>query len=133
MNSKIKTGFLILVLVQAGHSFEEYIGRLWEVFPPAEFLTSLFSKNNETGFLIVNIGLLIFGILCWLFPIRGNYSVAKGVLWFWIVLEAINGIGHTAWSIIESRYTPGVITAPLLFVVAMYLAITTVRLSRQNL
>ena len=132
MNSKIKSGFLILVLIQAAHSIEEYIGRLWEVFPPAKFLTSLFSENHEKGFLIVNIGLLTFGILCWWFPIRGNYSAAKGILWFWIILETINGIGHTVWSIIQKEYTPGVVTAPLLFIVAVYLAIITARLSRHK-
>ena len=122
MNSKLKLWFLILVLVQAMHSIEEYIGKLWDVFPPAAYLTSLFSKNLETGFLIVNIGLFIFGILCWLFPIRGNYSIAKGILWFWIILETINGIGHSVWSIYQQSYTPGLITAPILFIVAIYLA-----------
>jgi hypothetical protein len=132
MNSKIKSGFLILVLIQAAHSIEEYIGRLWEVFPPAKFLTSLFSENHEKGFLIVNIGFLTFGILCWWFPIRGNYSAANGILWFWIILETINGVGHPIWSIIQKEYTPGVVTAPLLFVVAAYLAITMVRLTRHK-
>ena len=132
MNSKIKSGFLILVLVQGAHSIEEYIGKLWEVFPPATFLTSLLSEDHEKGFLIVNIGLFTFGILCWLFPIRGNYSAANGILWFWIILETINGIGHTVWSIIQKGYTPGVVTAPLLFIVAMYLAIITARLTRHK-
>ena len=122
MNSKIKLVFLILVLIQAMHSIEEYIGKLWDFFPPAAFLTSLFSKNLETGFLIVSIGLFVFGIMCWLFPIRGNYSAAKGILWFWIILEIINGVGHSIWSIYQQSYTPGLITAPFLFITAIYLA-----------
>jgi Protein of unknown function with HXXEE motif len=122
MNSKIKSVFLILVLIQAMHSIEEYVGKLWEVFPPAAFLTSLFSNNLETGFLIVNIGLFVFGMLCWLFPIRRNYSAAKRILWFWIILETTNGIGHLIWSIYQQSYTPGLITALFLFFTAIYLA-----------
>ena len=128
MSTKIKSVFLVLVLIQAMHSIEEYIGKLWEVFPPATFLTALFSKNLETGFLIANIGLFVFGILCWLFPVRGNYSTAKGILWFWIILETINGLGHTVWSIYQQSYTPGLITAPFLFIVALYLT----RLIKKN-
>ncbi len=128
MSTKIKSIFLVLVLIQAMHSIEEYIGKLWEVFPPAAFLTALFSKNLETGFLIANIGLFVFGILCWLFPVRGNYSTAKGILWFWIILETINGLGHTVWSIYQQSYTPGLITAPFLFIVALYLT----RLIKKN-
>ena len=128
MSTKIKSVFLVLVLIQAMHSIEEYIGKLWEVFPPAAFLTALFSKNLETGFLIANIGLFVFGILCWLFPVRGNYSTAKGILWFWIILETINGLGHTVWSIYQQSYTPGLITAPFLFIVALYLT----RLIKKN-
>ena len=128
MGTKIKSVFLVLVLIQAMHSIEEYIGKLWEVFPPAAFLTALFSKNLETGFLIANIGLFVFGIFCWLFPVRGNYSTAKGILWFWIILETINGLGHTVWSIYQQSYTPGLITAPFLFIVALYLT----RLIKKN-
>ena len=49
--------FLILVLVQGLHSLEEYIGKLWESFPPATILCGLVSENLLTGFLIINIGL----------------------------------------------------------------------------
>ena len=130
MTNKIKLGFLILVLVQAAHSTEEYIGKLWEVFPPAAFLTSLFSNNLETGFLIVNIGLFIIGMLCWAIPVRRNYAVAKHIVWFWIILETINGIGHTVWSIYQQSYTPGLITAPFLFITAIYLARLRLGLSK---
>jgi len=124
MNRKLTSGFLILVLIQGLHSIEEYIGRLWEVFPPAEFLTGLFSEDHEKGFLIANIGLFIFGMLCWIFPIRKNYASGNGIMWFWIILEMINGLGHSIWSVSEQSYTPGLITAPFLFITAIYLART---------
>jgi len=69
MNQKMKWIFLILVLVQGLHSIEEYVGELWENFPPARVLCSFVSDNPATGLLIMNIGLFVLGLWCWLFPI----------------------------------------------------------------
>ena len=121
MNQKIERTFLILVLVQGLHSAEEYVGEIWEKFPPARFLCSLVSDNLVTGFLVINIGLLVFGLWCWLFPIRNTYSYAPILVWFWIVLELINGIGHPIWTVMQKAYTPGIITAPILLVIAIVL------------
>jgi hypothetical protein len=38
------------------------------------------------------------------------------------VIETINGVGHPLWSLRQGGYTPGVATAPLLLVLALYLA-----------
>jgi len=62
MNNKISSIFLVLVLVQGIHSIEEYVGKLWESFPPARVLCSMLSDNLVTGFLIINIGLFVFGL-----------------------------------------------------------------------
>lgn len=121
MNAKIKIAFLILVLIQGAHSVEEYFGKLWEVFQPAKFLSGLVSNNLETGFLIINIGLFIFGIWSWAIPVRKDYSIAGSIIWIFIVIEIINGIGHPIWAIYEMSYVPGVITAPILLVLAIYL------------
>ena len=121
MNQKIKWVFLILVIVQGLHSIEEYVGKLWENFPPARVLCSLVSDNLVTGFLIINIGLFVFGLWCWLFPVRKNYSYAQFLIWFWIVLELINGIGHPIWTLMQKTYTPGMLTAPILLLLAIYL------------
>ena len=64
MNKHIQNCFLLIVLVQGLHSIEEYLGKIWEVFPPAALLCRLVSNNLETGFLIINIGLFIFGLWC---------------------------------------------------------------------
>jgi hypothetical protein len=44
------------------------------------------------------------------------------VTWFWVAIELINGVGHPLWSIVEMRYTPGLLTAPVLLVLAIGLA-----------
>lgn len=121
MNKRISLTFLVLVLIQAFHSIEEYVGELWNVFPPAKALTGLISENLRTGFLVINIGLFVLGLLCWAFLVRINHKYAAFAIWFWIVLELINGVGHSIWSVIQGGYTPGLLTAPFLFVVAVYL------------
>ena len=113
--------FLMLVLIQALHSTEEYYGKLWENLPPARYLTGLVSKNHETGFLIINIGLLVLGMLLWAFVVHPNRKGAKYVLGFWIVIEIMNGIFHPAWAIWQGGYEPGVATAPFLLMVALLL------------
>ena len=121
MNANIKIAFLMLVLIQGVHSVEEYFGRLWEVFQPAKFLSGQVSNNLETGFLIINIGLFIFGIWSWAVPVRKDYSIARSIIWIFIVIEMINGIGHPVWAIYEMSYVPGLVTAPILLILAIYL------------
>jgi hypothetical protein len=115
--------FSALVLAQAAHSVEEYVGRLWESFPPAAFVTGLISSDHRLGFIIFNTALVAFGVWCVLWPVRHEWRSAASLAWFWIILETINGVGHPAWTLREGGYTPGVITAPLLLVLALYLAI----------
>jgi hypothetical protein len=57
-----KVAFGALVLTQAAHSVEEYVGRLWDTFPPAQFLTGLVSQDHERGFLVINLALVAFGV-----------------------------------------------------------------------
>lgn len=120
MDQKIKTPFLLLVLVQALHSIEEYYGRLWEVFAPAKFISSLVSNDHEKGFVIINIGLFIAGMLIWLAAVRNNSSAIIPV-WVLTILEMINSIGHSIWAVMEKNYVPGVATAPFLLILAIYL------------
>lgn len=132
MTRKIKAYFLAMVLVQGLHSIEEYQGKLWESFPPARALTNLVSDNLVTGFLVINIGLFVFGLWSWGFPVMKNYSYARPVLWFWVVLQMINGIGHPIWSIAQKSYTPGMYTAPVLLVLALVLMKNLIRSFRAN-
>lgn len=113
--------FLLLIIIQGLHAIEEYLGELWETFPPAKIICALVSDNLVNGFLIINTSLFIFGVWCWIFPVRKNYAYASFLIWFWIVLELINGIGHTIWTFLQHQYTPGMLTAPILLVLAIYL------------
>jgi hypothetical protein len=117
-----RPAFGALVLAQFAHSAEEYFGQLWESFPPARFVSGLISEDLERGFLLANIALVAFGLWCWLWPIGRGWPVAVPLACAWIALEAINGIGHTLWALRQGGYTPGVGTAPVLLVLAIYLA-----------
>ena len=114
--------FIALVAVQAAHSVEEYIGRLYDVFPPARFVSGLMSTDSRRGFVIFNVVLVLFGVWCYLWPIRKWWPSATVVGWFWVTIELINGIGHPLWSFREHAYTPGIVTAPLLLALAISLA-----------
>ena len=53
--TRFQATFGALILAQAAHSVEEYVGRLWESFPPARFLTGLVSQDLERGFVVINV------------------------------------------------------------------------------
>ncbi len=121
MTRRQKT-FLALIITQAAHALEEYLGHLYDVFPPARFVSGLISQDRERGFIIFNAALVIFGLWCFLGPLRRASPSAEPLAWLWVGIELINGLGHPLWSLRESRYTPGVATAPVLLVLALYLA-----------
>ena len=111
----------MLVLVQGLHSIEEYAGKLWEVFPPATYLTGLISTNHQAGFLMINAGLFLFGLWCWYVPVRRRGAAALQWIVLWMLIETINAIGHPVWSLYEGRYTPGLITSLLLIPILIVL------------
>jgi hypothetical protein len=61
--TRLDATFAALVAVQALHSVEEYVGRLWAVFPPAAFITGLVSQDRRLGFIVTILGCsrLVFG------------------------------------------------------------------------
>jgi hypothetical protein len=120
--TRLHVAFGALVLAQAAHSVEEYVGRLWESFPPARFLTGLVSQDRERGFVFLNVALIGFGLWCLLWPVRRSWPSAVTLGWAWVAVEVINGIGHPFWTLRQGGYTPGVATAPLLLGLAVYLA-----------
>jgi hypothetical protein len=120
--TRFQVAFGAVVLAQAAHSVEEYIGRLWEAFPPARFLSGLISQDLERGFLVINVSLVALGLWCLLWPVRRGWPSATRLAWAWVVMEVINGIGHPLWTLRQGGYTPGVATAPVLLVLAVNLA-----------
>ena len=111
--------FGALILTQAAHSVEEFVGRLWETFPPARFVTALVSQDQERGFLLINVALVAFGVWCLVWPIRRDWPTAVLLAWIWVTIETINGVGHPLWSLRMGGYTPGVATAPVLLAIAL--------------
>jgi len=120
MHKSIRNTFLFIAITQGLHSIEEYFGKLWDVYPPATFVCGLVSSNLENGFIIINVSLFIVLMLIWFATFSKNSSI-KGLLWFWAIMELINGIGHSIWAVAESSYTPGLVTAPILILLAIVL------------
>lgn len=121
--TRFQATFGALILAQAAHSIEEYAGRLWVSFPPARFVSGLISDDLERGFLVGNVALVAFGLWCWLWPVRRERRVAVPLAWAWVTIEVVNGIGHPLWALQQGGYTPGVATAPVLLILAIYLAL----------
>jgi uncharacterized protein with HXXEE motif len=127
MNPRSRSVFLALILAQAAHSVEEYVFRLYDVFAPARFISSLFSDDLATGFAIFNAGLVLFGLLCYVAWVRPGRPAARALAWLWIVIELVNGIGHPAIALAQGAYFPGVLTAPVLLALSIYLALRMTR------
>jgi hypothetical protein len=85
-------------------------------------VSGLLSEDLERGFLVANVSLVAFGLWCWLWPVRRGGLAALPLAWAWVMLETINGIGHLLWTLRQRGYTPGVGTAPVLLIAAIYLA-----------
>jgi len=123
ISQKASIAFLVLVIVQTAHSVEEYLFRLYEVFAPARFVSGLISADLPTGFIAFNVAFVMFGFWCYAVPVRKGLSTAIPLMWFWVVVEILNGIGHPVISIMERSYIPGTATAPFLLIIAVYLSI----------
>ncbi len=132
MNHKISILFLMLVIAHIFHATEEYFGKLWEVYTPAIFVCNLISSNPEKGFFIINIAFIIISLGYWAFSIRSNHSADYSLIWFWIILQTINVIGHVAWTIYEGTYTPGIITAFLILIIVIFLIRALTKISETN-
>lgn len=127
MNRRTQLVFLSLIVAQGAHSIEEYVTKLYEVFAPARFVSSLVSQDLALGFLAVNATLVTFGLWCWAVPVRSGWRAARGLMWFWTILELGNGFGHSALALSRGGYFPGVLTAPLLLLFAGWLALLQTR------
>ena len=131
MPVNIRSLFLALVIVQAMHSTEEYVFRLYDTFPPTRFLLGLLSTNPQQSFLVLNVCFVLFGMWCYFWPIRRNWHSAIPIAWLWVCIEIANGVLHPTWSIMQRDYTPGVATAILLLPMALFLAFQLIKQSRK--
>ena len=76
---------------------------------------------------MLNLAIFVFGLWSFFWPVRRGWRSAPTFMWGWAVIETINGIGHPVWSVIQRGYTPGVLTAPVLLVLALYLGVQLTR------
>jgi hypothetical protein len=127
MTRRIRTGFLILALLQTLHSLEEYSNRLWEQLAPARFVSSLVSDDLPVGFAVINTAIVLFAFWCYLVPVRGSSPSARGIVLFWAILETLNGAGHVLFGINAGGYFPGLYTAPFLLLCGLYLLVQVIR------
>lgn len=130
--NRVVLSFVAVIAAQGAHSVEEYLGRLWESFPPARFLCGLVSDDLERGFVIINVSLFVFGVWCAVWPVWRRWNARGGIIAFWVAIELINGLGHPVWTIANRGYTPGVATALLLFVLALLLCREFLRERAEN-
>lgn len=121
MDSRSRAAFLALILAQAAHSIEECVFRLFDVFAPARFISGLISNDLSRGFAIANIALVLFGLWCYVARVSRGHPSARSLAWFWALLELGNGIAHSGLALAHRDYFPGIVTAPLLLMISVYL------------
>ena len=122
MPSRMNATFLLLVGLQALHSVEEYAAHFYERFPPARALGHVFPGVPRPGFVGLNVALFVFGVWCYFARVRHRTASAAMWAWVWVAIEMFNGVAHPVWAVSVGGYAPGLITAPLLLVVALTLA-----------
>ena len=132
MEPRTRNAFLALILVQAAHSIEEYTFALYDVFAPARFASGLVSSNLAVGFALLNAALVAFGAWCYLARVRPRRTSAPGWMWPWVLVELANGIVHPTIAVLRGGYFPGVATAPVLFILAAFIATQLLRGRRSS-
>ena len=123
MTAKVSRAFLVIAIFQALHSLEEYVFELWEYLAPTRFLIKLFSDDLPFGFAVANLTIVALIFLSYLIPVRRAKPYASQVVWFWAVLEILNGAGHLWFGISSGAYFPGIYTAPFLLLFGTYLLV----------
>jgi len=107
--------YLIGILIQIAHFFEEYYMGFYKELP------SIFNANSWTGsqFIIFNIVWLIIFLLAAIGSFN-NIKMSFLIVWFFILIGGIgNGIMHIGLSLLRKEYFPGTVTAVFLFIIGI--------------
>ena len=123
MDRRTRIAFLLLVLVQACHSTEEYLFRLYDLLAPARMVSRALALDPAVGFLIANAALVTFGLWCWAVPARRGGAAGRLLAWGWALVETANAFAHVALALAAGGYFPGLATAPLLLAAAALLIV----------
>lgn len=113
--------FLLLVLLQACHSIEEFTFGLYKWLGPFKALERAIPGSSPIVFAILNVGFLMLGLWGYFGAVRPGRPAAGAWIGIWCAVEIFNGIGHPVWSLLAGAYVPGTGTAPLLLVTALAL------------
>ena len=127
MSPSSKRAFLFLIVFQALHSIEEFYFSLWEVLAPARYVSGLVSADLAVGFVVINSSIVAFGVWSYVFPVRRSSINVPAILWFWILLEFANSVGHIWFVVSSGSFFPGIYTAPFLLILSCYLATEALR------
>jgi hypothetical protein len=119
--------FLGLIVVQAAHSVEEYLFKLYDVLAPARFLSGLLTDNLAVGFAIANTCLVQLGLWCYLARVRTSRRSGRAWAWFWAMLEGANGATHLTFAAGARGYFPGAAAAPALLALSVALSLSLAR------
>lgn len=122
VDQQSRNAFILLVALQAAHVFEEYSTGLYEWGLPALVSAWIYPSEPRFGFLAANAAFLAFGVWCYLARVRPGHDSA--IFWasLWVIVELFNGLLHPLLALVSGGYFPGLLTAPLLLVVAIFLA-----------
>jgi len=121
--------FLLLVILQAIHSVEEFIFRLYERFPPMRFLYRNAPYLAKPAFAISNALLVFIGLICFYYWVQPARKGATVVVWIWIIIESLNVVAHLVWAALIGGYNPGLVTGVLFIPVLIYLCYLTMHIS----
>ena len=118
--------FLFLILAQAAHSIEEYVSKFVRGLRSGSFREQPRQQRSRPGLRgrqhgSCRVRSVVLGCS------RAGWRAARGLMWFWTILELLNGISHSAIALSLGGYFPGVVTAPLLLLFAGWLAIIQVK------
>lgn len=122
MRATIKRAFLLLAFLQALHSLEEYKFELWDHLAPARIISSFVSDDLAVGFAAVNVTIVVLIFWTYISAVRKDAG-PRGLVWFWAILETLNGAGHIGFGLSSGGYFPGLYTAPLLLLTGVYLLV----------
>ncbi len=122
MNNQVKSAFLTAVTVQALHSVEEFIFKLYEVFPPMLFLYRRAPGLAKPAFVVFNLLLVLFGLFCYFRLVLPAGKSAGVVVWIWVGIQFATVAVHIVWAILTGGYHPGLGTVPFVALAGSYLA-----------
>ena len=133
MNSRIRLTFLLLIILQAIHSAEEFIFRFYERFPPMKLVFQDVPHLAKPAFAISNTLLFCIGLVCFYYWVRPVRKGARTIIWVWIIIESFNVIAHFVWAALIQGYNPGLVTVILFVPVLIYLSHLMRRVSSKGI